>query len=134
MMRNLQVELSGEITDKFVEALLYGMKVSFDLSVGYRLNIENFHGRYVFKSADGLINAAAAFDQGDMKVYDSVLENWDVRITFKDVPALRRFLLSRDQDTLNSILANDVEVEGNLNYIYKFTYMARELLLRLGVM
>lgn len=133
-MRNLQTELSGEITDKFLEALLYGMKMSFDMSGGYRLNIENFRGRYVFRSADGFVNAAADFDRGDMKVYDSVLEEWNVRVTFKDARALRKFLFSRDQDILNSLLANDVEVEGNLNYLYKFGYMARELLLRLGVM
>jgi len=134
MMRNLQAELAGEITDKFIEALLYGMKLSFDMSSGYRLNIEHFRGRYVFRSADGLVNAAAAFDGGDMKVYDSALEDWNARVTFKDAGAFRRFLFSKDQDILNSLLANDVEVEGNLNYIYKFGFMARELLLRLGVM
>ena len=42
-------------------------------------------------------------------------------------------MFSRDQDILNSLLANDVEVDGNLNYVYKFGFMARDLGHRLGV-
>jgi hypothetical protein len=34
---------------------------------------------------------------------------------------------------MDSLLANEVEVEGNLNYIYKFGFMAKELLQRLGM-
>jgi hypothetical protein len=30
-------------------------------------------------------------------------------------------------------LANEVAVDGNLNYIYKFGFMARDLVHRLGV-
>jgi hypothetical protein len=47
---------------------------------------------------------------------------------------LRDFIFSRDQDILNSILANQVEVDGNLNYIYKFGFMARDLAKRVGAL
>ena len=46
---------------------------------------------------------------------------------------MNAFLFSRDQDILDSLLANDVELDGNLNYIYKFGFMARDLGRRLGV-
>ena len=55
-----------------------------------------------------------------------------VTITFKDSAAVRRFLLSKDQDILSSIMANEVEVDGNLNYVYKLGFMARDLTRRLG--
>ena len=56
-----------------------------------------------------------------------------VTVTFKDSAAMRRFLFSKDQDILASLLANEVEVDGNLNYIYKLGFMARDLTRRLGI-
>jgi hypothetical protein len=56
-----------------------------------------------------------------------------VAVTFKDPAALRRFLFSRDQDVLARILANEIAVDGNLNYVYKFGFMVRDLVHRLGV-
>ena len=35
-------------------------------------------------------------------------------VTFANPRALRRFLFSKDQDVLDSLLANEVDVEGNL--------------------
>jgi hypothetical protein len=55
-----------------------------------------------------------------------------VRVRFTDGAALRRFLFAEDQDILDSLLANEVELTGNLNYIYKFGFMARDLQRRLG--
>ena len=68
-----------------------------------------------------------------MKVYDEEIDKWNVRITFKDAPALQAFLFSKNQDILDSILKNEVEVDGNLNYINKFGFMARDLMRRFGV-
>jgi len=59
--------------------------------------------------------------------------DWNVRVTFRNAEGLRAFLLSKNQDILDSILRNDVEVDGNLNYIYKLGFMARELTRRLGL-
>lgn len=127
-------ELGGRVTDKFLEILLYAMDLGFSLLKGFRRNIENFQGRYVFRTADNLVATSATFGEGDMQVHSYPIEDWDVRITFKDAPALRRFLFAGNQDILNSILANEVEVDGNLNYLYKFGFLARDLGRRLGVM
>lgn len=132
-LKGLRAELYGRVTDKFLELLLRGMELAFYLSKDYRKNIKGFEGRYLFRTADNLVAAAATFSDGDMKVYDEAIDNWDVRITFKDTAALRAFILSRDQDILDSILANDVEVDGNQNYIYKFGFMVRDLGRKLGV-
>ena len=126
-------ELGGRLTDKFLEILLYGMDLGFCLSRDFRKNIENFRGGYVFRTADRLVAASATFADGDMQVDTTPVEDCNARITFKDAAALQRFLFSKNQDILNSILANEVEVEGNLNYIYKFGFLAKDLVRRLGV-
>lgn len=126
-------ELLGEVTDKFLEILLYGMNFAFWLSRGYRKNIKDFEGRYLFRTADNVVAASAIFKDGDMDVCSDAIDGWNVRITFKDDAALRAFLFSQNQDILNSILANEVEVDGNFNYLYKFGFMARDLAHRIGV-
>ena len=58
---------------------------------------------------------------------------YNVAVTFDDAAALRRFLFSRDQDILATLMANDVAVDGNLNYMHKFGFLARDLTTRLGL-
>lgn len=132
--KGLIEELSGKVTDKFLESLLSGMDLAFSLSKGYRKNIRNFEGRYLFRTADNVVAAAATFEHGDMQVDpEGAIDDWDVRVTFKDWTTLRDFLFSGDQDILDSLLENKVEVDGNPNYIFKFGFMARDLGRRLGV-
>lgn len=131
--KGLIEELMGKVTDKFLELLFYGMDLAFCLSKGYRRNIKDFEGRYLFRTADKTVAASATFKDGNMEVHEGPIEDWDVRITFKDASALRAFIFSRNQDILDSLLKNEVEIDGNLNYIYKFGFMARDLGRRLGV-
>ncbi|UCC29263.1 MAG: hypothetical protein JSU86_13800 [Phycisphaerales bacterium] len=132
--RRVVNELRGGATDAFLELLLRGMDLAFNLSRGFRRNIENFDARYVFRTADGRVHATADFANGDMKVDRRAEDRWSVRVTFANTRAFQTFLFSKDQDILNSVLANEVEVDGNLNYIYKFGFMARDLARRLGVL
>ncbi len=131
--RSLEKELHGQVTDSFLELLLKGMDLAFCLSKGYRKNIRRFEGRYVFRTADELVATTATFQGGNMQVFLESSDDWDVRVTFKDASALSAFIFSRNQDIMASLLANKVEVDGNLNYVYKFGFMARDLARRLGV-
>lgn len=131
--KRLKEELSGKVTDKLLELLLSSMDLAFCLSKGYRRNIKDFEGRYLFRTTDNLVAATATFKDGDMEVHEEAIDDWDVRITFKDAATLRAFIFSRDQDILDSLIANDVEVDGNPNYVYKFGFMARDLGRKLGV-
>jgi hypothetical protein len=126
-------QLCGSATDALVGLLLRGMDLAFCLSRAYRRNIKNFEGRYLFTTTDGSVVESATFTDSNMHVQHDGIRDWDVKVTFKDAPALKAFLFSQDQDILDSVLRNDVEVEGNLNYIYKFGFMARDLMRRLGV-
>ena len=57
----------------------------------------------------------------------------DIKVEFADAGALNTFLFSKSQDILDSLLDNTVKVEGNVNFIFKFGFMARDLGHRLGV-
>jgi len=131
----------GHLRDRIVEAaartslelLLRGMGLAFRLSRTYRKNIQTFEGQYLFTTTDGAIAITASFKQGRMKVCAKASDDWDVRITFRDAGTVIGFIFSKDQDILDSILKNRIQVDGNLNYIYKFGFMATDLPHRLGV-
>ena len=132
-IEDLRRALEGALTDRFLEILLAGMGLAFLLLRGFRRNLAGFSGKYLFRTADGTVAAGARFGDGRMQVLHEEDNSYDVSITFQNPAALRKFLFSRDQDILASILANEVTVDGNLNYIYKFGFMARDLVHRLGV-
>jgi len=131
LSRDFVQEVEGAATDLFVEALLGGMEAALWLCRDYRRNILGFKARYVIESDRGEVAATADFDGKHMHVHRSALSSPTVRIRFKNAAALRSFLLSEDQDILDSVLADQVEVEGNLNYVYKLGYMAKNLQLRM---
>ncbi len=135
LCRSLKKELEGAVTDKFLDFLLKGMDISFCLSRSYRKNIEGFEGSYLFVTADESVNEAVTFKGGNMHVEGEPKESfdWDTRVSFKDAAALREFLFSENQDILNSILKNEVEVDGNLNHIYRFGFLAKDLRNRIGI-
>ncbi len=132
--RSLRDQITAAVTDQFVELLLRGMDLAFCLSWGYHKNIKHFQGTYLFRTAESGTVHTAIFTNGNMQVGHEAVEDWDVRVTFKSPEVLKAFLLSPDRDIVDAVLKNDVEVDGNLNYIYKFGFMAMDLAKRLGVL
>jgi len=135
-------QLLGEATDTFVELLLDGMELSFYVfkDDDYQEHVRDFEGRYfegryLFQTTDETVVASATFRKGRMHVHRSAIDKWDVKVTFQDSEALRNYLFSKDLDIIDSIAKNKVEVDGNLNYIYKFGFMSKDLLgrLKLGI-
>lgn len=95
---------------------------------GYSKNIEGFNAVYVFAILDTRVWAAAVFKNGKMLVDPTPSQNrWDLNVTFKDVHAFWKFVFAGGRDILESLLANDVEVCGNANYLYRFGFLARDL-------
>ncbi|TMQ20458.1 MAG: hypothetical protein E6J90_11520 [Deltaproteobacteria bacterium] len=134
LSRRFVDQLRDRATDEFLEILLRSMDIAFALSGTYRKNnLDKFHARYVFATRDGKVGATADFADGDMKVSDEAKDDFTVRIRFKDAAALRRFLFAEKQDVLTSVLDNEVEIDGNVNYVYKLGYMANDLERRLGM-
>ncbi len=120
--------MRSDLAEGFLRLLLKLMSLVFKINIkNFRANIEDFSGRYVFRSKDDSIVASASFEHGTMKVYDRVLDQPHVTIIFRNDRALMEYLLSPRPDILGSVLRQDVEVRGNLNYLYKFAFMARRL-------
>lgn len=122
--------LGGEFTEEMLEFLLNGMSIVFALSPGYRRNIEGFSGRYVFRSIDGSFVVSASFGNGKMKVKEGEINDPHIRIFFRDPHSLMNFIFSPKPDVLSAMLNQEVTLEGNLNYLYKFAYMANHLRLK----
>jgi hypothetical protein len=125
--KKLRNQLLGTITDEFVKLLLKGMDWFFLLTpdARFRENLKNFNGRYLFKTANETVMNSATFSNGNMRVHDHAIDDWDVKVTFKDGKAFREFVLSEKQDIFDWLSRNEVEVDGNLNHIFKFAFMAR---------
>lgn len=125
--KKLRNQLLGEITDDFVELMLKGMDWFFLLTpdAHFRENLKNFNGRYLFKTANETVMTSATFSNGNMRVHKNAINDWDARVTFKNPKAFREFILSEKQDIFDWLSRNEVEVDGNLNHIFKFAYMAR---------
>jgi hypothetical protein len=125
--------LTGNLADWSLETMLKAMGIAFDLLSDYRENIQGFEGVYVFESKDGKVRSSAVFKDGRMRIDEESLDAWDCKILFKDEAAFWKLILSGGTDVLTAILENDVEVYGNLAYLYKFGFMVRDLVGRLDL-
>jgi hypothetical protein len=119
--------IESEVAEEILELLLKLMSLVFFLDKDFKRNIENFNGRYLFKSRDNKITMAAIFRDNRMKVYEKSIDRTNITVTFRNAKALMDYLLSPKPDILGSILRQDVTIDGNLNYFYKFAYMAKHL-------
>lgn len=119
--------LASEFAEDFLLLLLNGMSAVFLFDPNFRRNIEHFQGRYQFKSKDGLITVAALFGNNRLKVREEEIPDPDITVYFKDGKALMAYLLTPKPDILGSILRQEVSLDGNLSYLYKFAYMAKRL-------
>jgi hypothetical protein len=126
-MKRFIESIESEGAEEFLELLLKLMKLVFAVDRGYRKNIENFNGSYCFLSRDGEISVSAIFADGDMKVREKVIPHPNITIIFKDGKTLMGFLLAPKPDILGSMLRQEVTLDGNLNYLYKFAFMAKRL-------
>ncbi len=126
-MGSFQICFAGGAADAFLETLLRLMSLVLTFDYTFRRNIDGFKGRYLFKSLDGGVTAGAVFEKDHLNVTGGAVEGPDITILFKDGRSLMNFILTPNPDILGSMLAQEVSLSGNLNYLYKFAYMARRL-------
>ncbi len=127
MLKEIFESFGSEATEEFLELLLNAMRLSYLFNKNFRKNIEGFDGRYLFRSRDGKIAIAAIFESGKMHVKEKEIGNTDITVSFRSAKALRAFIFSPKPDILGSVLRQDVVVDGNFNYMYKFAFMAKRL-------
>jgi hypothetical protein len=133
-MDNFSDCLASEFAEDFLQLLLRFMSVVLTFDHNFRKNIEGFRGRYQFESKDEHITVAAVFGNNSLEIKEEKITSPDITIIFKDGKALMGYLLSPKPDILGSILRQEVSLDGNLNYLYKFAFMAKRLqLMTMGV-
>ena len=130
---DLRREMTDVVTDGFLQSLLGAMEIAFALSRSYRKNIEGFQAVYVFRTRGEEVGATALFQGGSMSVESEPRSTFDTRLTFKDAEGLLNSLVQGDENILETMLSNPVEVDGNLNCLYRFGYFTKELTMRLEV-
>ncbi len=123
--------LESEVAEEFLKLLLRLMGLAFKLDKDFRQNIEGFTGRYQFRSIDNSVTVAALFMGKKLKVREKLIPDADVSVIFKDARSLMNYLLATDRDILRLVLNNEVQLQGNVNYMFKFGYMANHLQLAL---
>lgn len=131
LWQDIQSSLETEAAEEFLQLLLNSMSFVFVVNHEYRKNIRKFKGSYQFLSKDGELALSAVFDNSRMKVVEKRLENPDITITFRDGKTLFNFFFAPKQDILGSMLRQDVQTDGNLDYLYRLGFLAKRLQLML---
>lgn len=130
--------VEAETAETILEGLLLFMKTRFlidPIIIGsnFRENIDGFEAKYQFRSKSGDINVLVKFYDGKMDWEESLSQDVNASLEFKDGHALVNYLFNylvlQDRDFLKSMTKNEIRVSGNLNYLYKFLFMANHVLL-----
>lgn len=122
-----QENLNSQVAESFLTVLLNLMQLMLVVNRNYRNDIKKFNGKYQFMSKDGEIAIAVVFHNGRMEIIDKVIDDFNIKIIFRDDKTLLNFLVSQEQDILESILCHDLETEGNLNYLFRFGFLVKRL-------
>jgi len=113
--------------DKALGHMLRLMALALTLRPDLQRDLCDFSARYLFALQDRDVVAHVVFEGGVMRVYDAAGAA-DVSVTFRDLEACFNVLLSApDADVMQALLSQDVAVDGNLNYLYRFACMAGRL-------
>lgn len=137
--RTIGERLENIWTEWFLKLFLWFFGLSFRLFPELRKNIEDFEAKYVFKTRDGAVRESAIFKKDGnggpvMMRKDEPVPDPDVTVVFENAYVLKRYLYSlADQDILDLILKNDVQLDGNWNYVCKLLFMIRDLHFRVGL-
>ena len=136
----LRSNVMGISLETFLEFMQWVIENSSDNSLiifgldGFNKNIEGFDAVYVFTTEDGGVQATARFNDGVMSLHSSAASNWDLKIVFRDANALWKLMMSGGAGVVDAMMENDTQVYGNLNYLYRFGFLVKDLLgTRLGI-
>jgi hypothetical protein len=130
-------QVKEEVTEEFLIILLRFLSLCCCLDKYLRDSIKEFNGSIEFRSANKRIRVLAEFRDG--KLHPEEIEHGEplvpppnASVVFKNPEAVKNFLLppgglAGRRDVLRSYLNNEIKLEGNLNYIYRFGFLATHL-------
>ena len=130
-------QVQEEVTEEFLKILLQFLRFSCYLDAYLRRSIKDFNGRIELRSDDKDIRVLAEFKNGrlnpkELKPDEELVPPANASIVFKNPEAVKNFLLPEGglegrRDVLRSYLNNEIRLEGNFNYIYRFGFLATHL-------
>ncbi len=137
-VRDFLESLESETAETILEGLFVLMQARFKIDPlipgsDFGENIKDFTGRYQFRSKKGDIGVLLKFNNGDMHWEESLGQDVNATVEFKDGRALINYLINyvikEDRDILQSVLNNEIRRSGNLNYLFKYLFMTNHMLL-----
>lgn len=130
-------QVHEEVTEEFLKILLQFLRISCCLDKYLRRSIKDFNGQIEFRSENKEIRVLAEFKDGylvprELAPNEQLVPPANAGIVFKDPKAVKNFLLPPGglkgrRDVLRALLNNEIRLEGNLNYIYRFGFLATHL-------
>jgi hypothetical protein len=130
-------QVEEEVTEEFLKALIHFLGFSCCLDEYLRRSIKDFNGQIEFRSENKGIKVVAEFKNGRLKAKELRPEEdlappANASVVFKNPKAVKNFLLPEGKlegrrDVLRSLLHNEIRLEGNFNYIYRFGFLATHL-------
>lgn len=120
-----------------LEVALKVMSLLFFLSPEYRKSIEGFNGVIAFKTDDGVLGVTAVFCRRFLMpalvVKSRALPNANVTIDFCSGKEMASFITQANPDIISGMLDNKLNFNGNLNYILRFVFLARDISEIIGI-
>jgi hypothetical protein len=132
--KNLVSQVQEEVTEEFLKILLQFLRFCCCLDDYLRRSIRDFNGKIELRSEDKDIRVLAEFKDGylnpkELKPDEELIPPANASVVFKNPEAVKNFLFPPGgsegrRDVLRSYLNNEIKLEGNLNYIYRFGFLA----------
>jgi len=130
-------QVKEEVTEEFLEILLQFLRFCSYLDEYLRQSIGTSKWKIELRSEDKDIRVLAEFENGHVKPRElepneQVVPPANASVVFKNPEAVKNFLLPPGglqgrRDVLRSYLNNEIRLEGNLNYVYRFGFLATHL-------
>ncbi len=124
---NYFLKNAPSVLNTLLEFICLAYSSNFEL----RKHIRNIHAKYHFSFGDNETQISLEIKNGGMRVFPGIIDMPDASLKFRDSNALGKLFFSEKPDILEVILKQDVVVDGNIIYIFKFIYLVRHLQLRL---
>ena len=135
--KNFVSQVQEEVTEEFLKILLQFLRFCSYLDEYLRQSIGTSKWKIELRSEDKDIRVLAEFENGHVKPRElepneQVVPPANASVVFKNPEAVKNFLLPPGglqgrRDVLRSYLNNEIRLEGNLNYIYRFGFLATHL-------
>jgi formate C-acetyltransferase len=142
----IMIWLLGGAAGLVLDGLLDWMRLKL-LNPSFKGLLGDFDGMLLFETRHNSVRNYVRFHNGGMETHEKAAGKPNVTITFSDGHALVNFLFSplrgylndvihdgkpdypHSFDILTGMLRNEIAVDGNLNYLYRFGFLANHLLL-----